>query len=92
MTASQLVNDIFSRVQPGLDSNMRRVTRKQFDWLRALILDEEENGTVHHGKGDSLVWAPAGRNKFVLTEDTVGQKHTLTRLSNLVPAGMGRLF
>jgi hypothetical protein len=91
MTAHDLITDIFSRVQSG-PSNMRRITRPQLNLLCRLIGEDKDAGAVQHGLGDSLVWAPGGRNKYVITEDLRGNRHTLTRLANIVPSGAGMLF
>jgi len=92
MTAFDLIDSIFSRVQAGMPGNVRRVTNDQVRFLFDLIGSDPEGGHVKHGVGRSLVWAPSGRNKYVLTDDVAGGKHTLTRLSNLVATESGRLF
>ena len=75
-----------------MPSNMRRLTTRQFDALRALLLEEELYGTVHHGTDGSLVWTPPSGEKYVLTEDRVSWKHTLTRMSGAAQTGAGLLF
>ncbi len=44
---------------------------------------------MKRGASRSLVWTPSGRNKYVLTDDVIGGKHTLTRLSNIVASDAG---
>jgi hypothetical protein len=97
MTAKQLITEIFSRPQNGVSPDMRRLTARQFIWLRDLIMSEvgsrrAEAGIVHKGDGGSLVWTPAGPNKYVLSEDQAGAKHSLMRLANLGTQGAGSLF
>jgi hypothetical protein len=91
MTADYLVTEIFSRPQGGIASNIRRLTIGQFVALRALML-KEDKGDVRHGDGSSLVWTPKGGAKYVLTEDGVRAKYTLTRLSAIEQSGSGMLF
>lgn len=92
MTAAYLVGEIFSRPQQGIASDVRRLTGRQFVVLRELMLKEESKGTVRAGLGGSLVWAPPGRVKYVLTEDRNQWKYTLTRMTTAAPAESGRLF
>jgi hypothetical protein len=92
MTARDLIADIFSRPQRGVAGNMRRITRRQLDYLVGLIGEEQESGAVQRGAGASLVWMPGGREKYVITEDARGDRHTLTRLANVVSGGTGSLF
>ena len=93
MTAHGLIASIFGRVQPGMQGHVRRISRRQLDWLRDLIGADEEGGAVRPGDAPgSLIWMPSGRWKYVLTEDRIGDKHTLTRLTTLRPTGAGRLF
>jgi hypothetical protein len=89
MTAAELIAGIFSRPQHKLPGNMRRVTIEQLHYLRDLVLAE---GAAREGTGGSLTWdSPDGR-KYVLTEDRVGDKHSLTRLVGANSAGSGTLF
>ena len=92
MTAFDLIDSIFSRHQDGVPGNMRRVSREQLNYLRDLIGADPEGAAVTKGTAGSVVWMPSGRNKYVLTEDLIGKKHTLTRLSNIVASETGRLF
>lgn len=92
MTAHDLIADIFRRPQDGVAPNMRRITRPQLDFLLSLIGKDEEGGAVQRGTGGSLVWTPCGRNKYIITEDLRGNRHTLTRLVTLAPVGAGLLF
>jgi len=91
MTAHDLIVDIFARVQGGA-GNVRRITRPQLDLLLALIAENEEGGAVASGGPGVTVWTPSGRDKYIITEDARGARHTLTRLSNLTPTAMGTLF
>ncbi len=92
MTACALIADIFSRVQPGVASNIRRITPRQLAYLRLLIDADPQAAAVTRGAPGSLVWTPAGHDKYILTEDLRGTKHTLTRLSNAAVEGNGSLF
>ena len=91
MTAEYLVSEIFSRHRE-MPSDKRVLTAREFVALRGLILNEESKGTVHTGLGGSLVWMAPGQVKYVLTEDRVGWKHTLTRMSTATTVESGRLF
>jgi hypothetical protein len=91
MTAHELIDSIFSKPQGG-PGHLRRITRRQLDYLRSLIEADEEGGAVREGAPGSLIWMPMGRWKYVLTEDRLGDKHMLTRLGNIVPSGTGKLF
>jgi hypothetical protein len=91
MTAEYLVGEIFSRHRE-MPSDKRILTAREFVALRALILNEESKGTVHAGLGGSLVWMAPGEVKYVLTEDRVSWKHTLTRMSTATTAQSEMLF
>jgi hypothetical protein len=93
MTAHELIADIFARPQTGVAANMRIITRAQLDYLASLIGEDEEGGAMERGRGLSFVWMPSGRDKYVVTEDPRGgRRHTILRLSNIVPCSSGRLF
>lgn len=94
VTAFDLIDSIFSRVQPWskLPSNARRITPKQLLKLRELIDEDPEGGAVTRGAPGSLVWRPAGRTKYMITEDLYGDKHTLAKFSNIVASDTGKLF
>jgi hypothetical protein len=92
MTAIDLIDSIFSRAQEGVGSNTRRVTQAQLKYLRDLIDADPERGAVVRGTPGSIIWMPKGRHKYVLAEDAHGNKHTLTRLSNIAASETGRLF
>jgi hypothetical protein len=93
MTASGLIESIFSRPPwRGQSNNLRHVTREQLIYLRNLIERDPERGAMREGSPGSLVWSPDGPHKFVLTEDLVGDKHTLTRLRNIASSETGSLF
>lgn len=93
MTAAQLIESIFSRPQQGMSTGMRRITRAQLIYLRNLIDEDPGAGVIKRGAPGSLVWMPRGdRYQFVIAEDLVGEKHSLTRLAVTTPQGMGSLF
>lgn len=76
-----------------MEGNVRRLTPRQLAELRRLIDIDPECGAVKRGAPGSLIWMPSGRHKYVITEDTTGgDKHTLTRLSNIGASGCGSLF
>jgi len=56
VTAFDLIDSIFSRVQDGMPSNMRRVTPGQFAYLRDLIGRDPEGGAVHKGMNGSIIY------------------------------------
>ena len=91
MIAHDLIESIFARPQDG-PRDIRRITKDQLDYLQDLIRKDPESAKMHNGQGGSLVWTPAGKHKYVLTEDLVGNKHTLTRLSNIEAMGQTSLF
>jgi hypothetical protein len=93
MTALELINDIFRRPQRGVDANMRRITPDQLTYVRVLIERDVERNAVTRGAPGSLIWMPTkDRYKYVVAEDLVGKKHTLTRIANLETSECGRLF
>lgn len=92
MTAHDLITDIFCRHQYGVPGNVRHITGAQLDLLRRLIGEDEEGGAMRADGPGVSVWMPSGRNKYIITEDLRGRRHTLARMSSLTPTGMGRLF
>lgn len=91
MTATDLINSIFSRHQDGVPVNQRRITQGQYDFLAKLVSEGPEAGAFRpYGPGE-MVWAPRGRHKYILTEAAPGRKRTLTRLNN-VAAEAASLF
>lgn len=92
MKAHDLIASIFARVQDGVPGNVRRITRAQLGYLRNLIDQDEEGGAVQSGGPGVTVWKPSGRNKYILTEDLRGERHTLTRVANIAPSSSGLLF
>lgn len=92
MTAHDLIASIFSRVQGNMPGHRRGISRAQLDFLLRLIGEDEEGGAMKTDGPGRTVWMPAGRHKYVITEDLRGARHTLERLSNLTPTGSGRLF
>jgi hypothetical protein len=92
MIAHDLIDSIFSRPQTGVAGNVRVITRAQLDFLTGLIGEDEEGGAVQRGLNGSFVWMPSGRHKYVITVDLRGNRHTLTRLSNIAAAASGSLF
>jgi len=91
MIALDLIESIFSRPQHG-PPGVRRITPEQLGYLHDLILKDAQRDKARSGMGRSLVWSPAGAHKYILTEDLVGRKHTLTRLSRIDASEMGSLF
>jgi len=91
MTAFELIDSIFWRAQPGTPGNLRRITREQLNYLRDLIDKAGPSEAIKRGAPGSLIWTPAGRHKYVVTEDLTGNRHTLTRLAN-VASESGTLF
>jgi len=101
LTAIELIDSIFRRPQSGtvgtaamggMTGEVRRITRDQLYYLRHLIEVDEDGNAIHRGAPGSLIWCPRGRNKYVVAEDLVGEKHTLTQLPTLTTSAMGRLF
>ena len=93
MSAHDLIRDIFSRHQAGVPGNERIVTPAQIDFLRRLCdADEEGAKAVHPGRGRSFVWAPSGRDKYLINEAEGRKPNKITRMANIVATGAGRLF
>jgi hypothetical protein len=92
MTAFDLIESIFSRVQAGVPGNERRVSPEQQRYLRDLIDEDPEGGAFRPDGPGRMVWAPSGRHKYILTEGTGPGWGKLTRLSSLNASAMGRLF
>lgn len=93
MTAFDLIDSIFARVQPSMPGNVRRITEAQLKYLRDLIDADPEGSQVKRGAPGSLVWSPSGRTKYVITEDpTGGEKHTLAKFSGFQPQPHRDLF
>ena len=89
MTALSLVDSIFARAQPEQAGNVRRITRKQLDFLRDLIEAQYGADARIEAQG-KLTWLPAGRHKYVIAEDRFGDRHTVMKLTNLAGAPEGR--
>jgi hypothetical protein len=92
MTAFDLIDSIFSRPAWGVAPNVRRISREQLVYLRGLIDRDAEAGKARKGAPGSLVWMPPGPHKYVLSEDLGGDRHTLTRLSNIAASQEPSLF
>ena len=97
LTARELITEIFSRRGYGAALDERRITSRQFDALRGMILAEVGDnapgaGSVSHGDNRSIVWMPSGLDKYTLTEDVLGEYHKLTRACNIGTNGAGLLF
>jgi len=93
MTAHDLIDSIFGRAQVFAGANVRHITEDQLKYLRDLILKDPEAAKARNGQGGSLVWMPAGKHKYVLTEDLAGGKrHTLTKISHIEAEGQASLF
>lgn len=94
MTAFDLIDSIFARIQPDMPSNERRITASQLSYLKDLIGADPEGAAFHRGAPGVWTWLPAGRNKYVLTEDLRpgGNRHKIARYSNLAASGSGELF
>jgi hypothetical protein len=92
MTAFDLIDSIYARAGWGVEGNTRRITRRQMSKLIELIGEDKQGGDLRRGTGSSLVWMPSGRDKYVITEDLRGERHTLTRLPSIAIGSMGSLF
>lgn len=93
MTAHDLIRDIFSRApRLGMESNVRRITPAQLSFLRDLIGADPEGAALQRASASSQIWMPSGRDKYLVTEDLKGDRHTIARLMNLKASGAGMLF
>lgn len=92
MTAFDSIGSIFSRAQYGVPGHQRRISAEQYRYLMDLIEADPEGGAFKpHGPGEML-WAPAGKHKYILAEPGPGRRGTLTRMSSLTASATGRLF
>lgn len=92
MTVHDLIAQIYARGSFGLTGDMRRITRPQLDLLRKLIAEDPEAAALTRASANSQLWTPSGRDKYLITEDLKGERHTITRLMNLRASGAGMLF
>jgi hypothetical protein len=92
MTAFDLIESIFARAQRDMPGNERRITFRQLVCLKDLIGADEEGSSFRMAAPGEWIWAPAGRNKYVISEDRQGNRHKIARLANLGASGTGRLF
>ena len=92
MTAHDLIASIFARHQDGMPGNERRITMRQLVSLKDLIGADEEGGAWRVQGPGVWSWAPSGRDKYVITEDLFGNRHTIARFMNMTASGTGRLF
>jgi hypothetical protein len=75
MTARGFIEQIFSRRQAGVDSNLRYITREQLELLRKLI-DQDATGELRPGVSGSFVWILAGE-RFIVTQDPTGRRRSI---------------
>lgn len=92
MTAFDLIDSIFSRVQTGVAGHQRRISPEQLEYLKSLIGQDPEGAAFKPNGPGEWIWAPSGRNKYLLTDGTYGKKRMLTRMSSINATAMGRLF
>lgn len=92
MTAHGFIEQLFARPSRNLPGHMRPLTGPQLALLRELIGQDEEGSATARGESGALVWMPSGRWKYVLSEDPLGRRHTITRLGNLRASAAGSLF
>ena len=92
MTANDLIESIFKRVQHGRPTHIRVITSDQLKYLRDLIGQDRESGAVRSEGPNVTVWAPQGQYKYIITEVVNGKGHTLARRSNVDEEETGSLF
>lgn len=92
MTAFDLIDSIFARVQPDRPGNERGITGKQLTYLKDLIGADPEGGAIRQRGRNVWQWMPAGRVKYEITEDFATGRHKIARLSSGIPTGTGHLF
>ena len=92
MTAHDFIDQLFSRPQVNVSSNVRYVSPGQLELLRTLISQGEEGGALTPGLQGGFVWTPRGRWKYVLSQNPDGTRRALMRLAQMNPHGVGNLF
>lgn len=92
MTAHQLIEDIFSRQQSNVASNMRYITAPQFELLEKLIREDRDAGQVKRGMNGGFTWMPRGHFKYVLSQNPDGTRRSLMRLNAETVTESGSLF
>ena len=91
MTARDFIDDLFSRPQANVASNMRYITAAQLVLLEKLIGEDAESGALTSGAHGGFVWMPRGM-KYVVSQNPDGTRRSLMRLNASRPTGVGSLF
>ena len=80
MTARGLIEQIFSRRQAGVESNLRYITPAQLELLRKLV-DEDRAaaaiGELWPGFNDGFVWLPGDGNHYIVTQDAGRRRRSI---------------
>jgi hypothetical protein len=92
MTAFDLIDSIFSRVQEWMPSNERRISGDQYHYLLDLIGGDPEGSALKNDGPNVMIWKPSGRHKYIIRRDPEGKRNTITKISNLTATESGRLF
>lgn len=89
MTARGFIEQIFSRRQENVASNVRYITREQLALLRRLI-DQDAIGAFRPGIHGSFVWILDGQ-QFIVTQDADGRRRSILWM-RVQSVGSGGLF
>lgn len=88
MTAFDLIDSIFSRVQQGVPGHQRRISAEQLSFLERLINEDPEGSAYRPDGPGKMIWMPAGRTKYIVTREP----RMLTKMSSVNATAMDRLF
>ncbi|HKD62358.1 MAG TPA: hypothetical protein VKB47_17980 [Terracidiphilus sp.] len=75
MTARAFIDQIFSRRQDGVASNLRYLSPAQLELLRKLV-EADAIGELRPGIYGSFVWLLDGEH-FVVSQDAAGRRRTI---------------
>lgn len=92
MTVHEFIEQLFSRPQANVASNMRYITPAQLELLERLIAADPQYGARRAGMHGGFVWTPAGRWKYVVSQYPDGSRRSLMRLNAERATGAGSLF
>lgn len=92
MTAFDLIDSIFSRVQAGVPGDERRVTERQLAKLEELIGEDPEGAAYVSCAPNQKVWRPSGSTRYILTRQGPSTRRSIKKIPNVEPMVTGLLF